>query len=226
MKRLIPIFTHLFLLLPFCMLSSSAKAQIVAPAGWNADSIRFSLWGDFFWGPWNIAGGSGWIVNLQMDSVLDNSVGDFGNVKKDFTPTGLRAHGAVDAQTGTVLDGLQSIRQRVYYAQQNPEFPASLPYGGYDHIYRWRYYDSGAIHHLMFPNSLSVEQIFGVNLKSLRDLREAIKAQLFFAAFYAGKIICVKGDLSCQSLLCEVSLFTIRPNVFCYDLVNCHECKV
>jgi hypothetical protein len=116
-----------------------SAGQMVVPYGWeNRDSIRFSLWGDFFWGPWNRSPVSGWIVNLQMDSVLDNSVGDFGAVQKNFTPVGLRAHGAVDAQTGTVLDGLQSIRQRVYYAQQNPEFPASLPYGGYDHIYRWR----------------------------------------------------------------------------------------
>jgi hypothetical protein len=187
--------------------------------------------------------------------MLDNSVGDFGSVQQSFYATGIRKNGAVDAQTGTVLDGLQSIRQRVYYAQPSPEFSSGTPYGAYDHIYRWRYYDSGVVQHIndydsnfispyseFPPNPALVTQYFfsllarfitfsheekvWLNFQCFGKLFESSYADCVFGALKTSNVIRCKMCATCQRLLSKVAYFPIATNVVSNDFVQTHVAKL
>jgi len=144
MKRLIPIFIHLFLLLSFCMLSSSAKAQIVAPAGWNADSIRFALWGLYEWDPLDYSG----VANQQLDTLMANFASDFGSIPYSVIPKGKRHYGFSGSPVGSSdapLWAALSVKQSVFTPMPYPS--AYNQSNGVGNGYYFRYNDSLGIWH-------------------------------------------------------------------------------
>jgi hypothetical protein len=114
--------------------------QMVVPPGWeNRDSIRFSFWAGFDGGPFNDSP----YVNAEMDTLMANSVAEFGMPPYSYTPIGLRANGTITSYAYGPLNSLKSVKQRVFYAE--PQQDDAL--NGWiitDHGYFWRYIDSTA----------------------------------------------------------------------------------
>jgi hypothetical protein len=122
---------------------SRSLGHLTVPLGWeNRDSVRFSLWGLFEWEPWK----DGYRANLEMDSALANSIGDFGIIPLNYAPIGLRVGGAIaSAGTGTVLDAMRSIKQRIFYP-----FPKTTALWGSclkGRPLQWNYIDPSAMYH-------------------------------------------------------------------------------
>jgi hypothetical protein len=160
-----------FLSLPVLSFAQSRTAgQMVVPLGWeNRDSIRFSIWGPFEYYPWmdHIA------LSNSIDSLSANSIGEFGTVPFTQVPLGIRKNGAITSYTNTPLDDLQSVKQRIYYAEPSNDKVLN-GWLVYDVGYFWRYIDSSGAYHnneydandispyMEFPaSSDSVKRTFG-----------------------------------------------------------------
>jgi hypothetical protein len=97
--------------------SRTAGQMVVAPGWENRDSIRFAIFAPFSYGPFNTEP----ILNREMDTLMANSIGYFGPIDLGYSPIGDRAHGDICSLSGTVLDNLPAVKQRIFYAESQPD---------------------------------------------------------------------------------------------------------